>query len=69
MIKWFAKKFIIGKVNEALAALKSNESVIAYKLKITQIVNFLNNLLSYLEDYEISDDEADKVIEECKSLF
>lgn len=69
MIKWFAKKFILGKVNEVLTTLKSNESVIAYKLKITQIVNFLNNLLSYLEDYEISDDEADKVIEECKSLF
>ena len=69
MIKWFAKKFILGKVNEVLAKLKSNESVIAYKLKITQIVNFLNNLLSCLEDYEISDDEADKVIEECKSLF
>ena len=69
MIKYFAKKWIIKQINQLLVDIKDNEKVIYWKNKILDIIRFLNNIQTILEDNNISEDEADKVIEECKKLF
>lgn len=69
MIKYFAKKWIIKQINQLLVDIKDNEKVIYWKNKILDIIRFLNNIQTILEDNNISEDEADKVVEECKKLF
>lgn len=69
MIKYFAKKYLLKKLNEALNNLRDNEKVEYWKNKITKIIMFLSNVMEYLKDNNISDEETDKILAECGELF
>ena len=69
MFKWIAKKYCVSLVNDCIAHLNSKVDIEKYRSKILSILNVLNSLLAFLDDKQISADEADIIVEQTKQLF
>ena len=69
IVKYFAKKYVVSIINDSLQQMKQNESVEKCKVKIVNIIKFLNMLADTLDDNTIDDDEIEKVLKEAKELF
>lgn len=69
MIKWFARRYALSLVNDALESIKDKEQVNVWKAKIQKILDFLQTLMKALDDNQISQEEADQIVDGTKKLF
>lgn len=69
MFKWLAKKYVVSLVNDLIKKLNGKYDVASYHTRIMNVLKYLNNLLEVLDDGEVTNEEADKIIEETTKLF
>lgn len=73
LIKWGAKKWLIGVVNTALRdyadkIVKARLYLAVAIAKVEAVTTFLKSLEKKLEDGTVTDAEADEAVEEAKTL-
>lgn len=74
MLKWIAKKVLIGKANDLL---KLNEDNISKKKELVKVwigrfekvISCLKSILSYLDDNKIDAEEIDMAVDDMKSVI
>lgn len=74
MIKYFAKKYVIGLVNDLLNDYKDNieKAKLTLELwvkRIDKILNTLRSMLNKLDDNKITDEEVEQVTNEITSTI
>ena len=74
MIKFFAKKYVIGIVNDLLVEHKENVDKMKDTLKvwisrIDKVLFALRSMLTKLDDNQITDEEVEKTIEEITTTI
>ena len=69
MFKFFAKKYVLKFVNDGIHAINTKINIKKYTDKVKKIIEYLNKFLSYLEDMEISSEEAEQLIKDTSLLF
>ena len=73
IVKWFAKKYALDAVKDAVSAQADDVSYWSKKVgqwlgKIRLVTAFLERLAERLSDGALSDEEADRTIEESQIL-
>lgn len=74
MIKWFAKRYVIGMLNDMLDQYKDDVSKVRDTLKIwiarlDKIMFTFRSLLEKLDDGKIDADEIDQTVAEVESII
>ena len=74
MIKYFAKKYVVGLVNDLLDDYKSNieKAKLTLELwvkRIDKILNTLRSMLNKLDDNKITDEEVEEITTEITSTI
>ena len=69
IVKWFAKKYVISIINDAIAAAKSKVDIETWKLRVKNVIEFCNLLLKTLDDDKLTAEEADKIIDSATKLI
>ena len=74
MIKWFAKRYVIGMLNDLLDQYKDNVSKVRETLKIwiarlDKILFAFRSLLEKLEDNKIDSEEIDQTVAEVEQVI
>ena len=74
MLKWIVKKFVLGKVNDALDANQNTvattkATVIVWVARLEKIISCLKSLLSKLDDGKIDSDELDQAASEIQKVI
>ena len=74
MIKWFAKRYVIGMLNDILDQYKDNVSKVRQTLKIwiarlDKILFAFRSLLEKLEDNKIDAEEIDQTVAEVEQVI
>ena len=74
MIKWFAKRYVIGMLNDMLDQYKDNVSKVRESLKVwiarlDKILFAFRSLLDKLEDNKIDADEIDQTVAEVEEVI
>lgn len=74
MIKFFAKKYVIGIVNDLLVGHKENVDKVKDTLntwisRIDKVLFALRSMLTKLDDNQITDEEVEKTIEEITTTI
>ena len=74
MIKWFAKKYLIGKVNDLLDlnqdnVVKTKNALDTWIGRIEKILACLKAILSKLDDNKLDSDEIDDAVEEVNQVI
>lgn len=74
IVKWFAKRYVIGMLNDMLEQYKDNVSKVRDILKtwiarIDKILFMFRSLLEKLEDNKIDDAEVDQTIVEVENII
>jgi hypothetical protein len=69
MIKWFAKKYILGKVNDLLEVNQDNVTKVKNTIdtwvgRLQKILDCLKNILSKLHDNKLDSEEIDDSVVE-----
>lgn len=73
LVSWGVKKYVLGIVNTALKKYEGNIAVArgyvaAYISKIEALLAFLKSLDDKLKDGKVTDEEADKIVDEAGTL-
>lgn len=74
MIKWFAKRYVIGMLNDLLDQYKDDVSKVRDTLKIwiarlDKILFMFRSLLEKLEDNKIDTEEIDQTVAEVEQVI
>lgn len=74
IVKWFAKRYVIGMLNDMLEQYKDNVSKVRDTLKtwiarFDKILFMFRSLLEKLEDNKIDDAEVDQTIVEVENII
>lgn len=69
IVKWFAKKYAVSLVNDAIKAIQDKVDIDIWISRINKVIAYLQSILKKLEDKKITADEADAIIDETKELF
>jgi len=74
MIKFFAKKYVIGIVNDLLIEHKENvdkmkDTLNVWISRIDKVLFALRSMLTKLDDNQITDEEVEKSIEEITTTI
>lgn len=74
IVKWFAKRYVIGMLNDMLEQYKDNVSKVRDILKtwiarLDKILFTFRSLLEKLEDNKIDDAEVDQTIVEVENII
>jgi DNA mismatch repair ATPase MutL len=69
LIKWFAKKYAVNIVNDMLKSISEKTDIQKYKDKTNMILEYLTNLMKVLEDNQVTNEEAEKIIDKTKEFF
>lgn len=69
IVKYFAKKYVISLLNDALEAAKSKVDIDKWRNKVQQVLDVCQKIMNALEDNKIEDSEAKEVIESASKLF
>lgn len=74
MIKFFAKRYVIGIVNDLLVEHKENvdkvkETLNIWISRIDKVLFALRSMLTKLDDNQITDEEVEKTIEEITTTI
>ena len=73
MIKWFAKKYILGKVNDLLEVNQDNvvkvkNTIDTWVGRLQKILDCLKNILSKLDDNKLDSEEIDDSVAEIQKV-
>lgn len=69
IIKWFAKKYAVNIVNDMIASLTKKTDIQKYKDKTNLVLQYLIEVMKVLDDNQITNEEAEHLIENTKGLF
>jgi len=69
MFKWFAKKFVLGKVNTILAGIKNGDSVASVCDKAERVAALAQEIAAAAKDRKITDEEAAAILARAEELF
>lgn len=69
MVKWFAKKYALSIVNDALRKAGQKADVEKYRARAQAVILVLNDLLEALKDGEVSREECDGILDKVTELF
>ena len=69
MVKYFVKKWLLKQINQILESISKNDKAIYWKVKISEIISLLSDILKHLEDNKITKEEITEIIDKCKKLF
>lgn len=73
MVKWFAKKYILGKVNDLLEVNQDNvvkvkNTIDTWVGRLQKILDCLKNILSKLDDNKLDSEEIDDSVAEIQKV-
>ncbi len=73
MVKWFAKKYILGKVNDLLEVNQTNvvkvkNTIDTWVGRLQKILDCLKNILSKLDDNKLDSEEIDDSVAEIQKV-
>lgn len=73
MIKWFAKKYVLGKVNDLLEVNQTNvvkvkNTIDTWVGRLQKILDCLKNILSKLDDNKLDSEEIDDSVAEIQKV-
>lgn len=73
MIKWFAKKYVLGKVNDLLEVNQTNvvkvkNTIDTWVGRLQKILECLKNILSKLDDNKLDSEEIDDSVAEIQKV-
>lgn len=73
MIKWFAKKYILGKVNDLLEVNQDNvvkvkNTIDTWIGRLQKVLDCLKNILSKLGDNKLDSEEIDDAVAEIEKV-
>ena len=73
MIKWFAKKYILGKVNDLLEVNQDNvvkvkNTIDTWIGRLQKVLDCLKNILSKLDDNKLDSEEIDDSVAEIEKV-
>ena len=73
MVKWFAKKYILGKVNDLLEVNQTNvvkvkNTIDTWVGRLQKILDCLKNILSKLDDNKLDSEEIDDSVAEIEKV-
>ena len=73
MVKWFAKKYILGKVNDLLEVNQDNvvkvkNTIDTWIGRLQKILSCLKNILSKLDDNKLDSEEIDDSVAEIQKV-
>lgn len=73
MIKWFAKKYVLGKVNDLLEVNQDNVTKVKNTIdtwvgRLQKILDCLKNILSKLDDNKLDSEEIDDSVAEIQKV-
>ena len=73
MIKWFAKKYILGKVNDLLEVNQGNVTKVKNTIdtwigRLQKVLDCLKNILSKLDDNKLDSEEIDDSVAEIQKV-
>ena len=73
MIKWIAKKFIIGKVNDLLEEYQDNigkvkSTLLIWTERLEKVLACLKKALAKLDDGKIDEEELQQAVDDVTSL-
>lgn len=66
---FFAKKYAISIINDALASLQEKKDMTPYREKIKAVANCASDLMTALDDNSLDSDELEALTERVKDLF
>ena len=69
IVKWFAKKYALSMVNDALKKATEKADIEKYRAKAQAVILVLNEFLEALKDSEISSDECEAILNKVTELF
>ena len=74
MIKWFAKRYVIGMLNDMLDQYKDDISKVRQTLQVwiarlEKILSCFKSMLAKLDDGKIDSDEIDQTVSEIDTLI
>ena len=73
MVKWFAKMYILGKVNDLLEVNQDNvvkvkNTIDTWVGRLQKILDCLKNILSKLDDNKLDSEEIDDSVAEIQKV-
>lgn len=73
MVKWFAKKYILGKVNDLLEVNQDNvvkvkNTIDTWVGRLQKVLDCLKNILSKLDDNKLDSEEIDDSVAEIQKV-
>lgn len=74
MIKWFAKRYICGKLNEMLDLYKDDVNkvkniILVWIARLERIISCFKNLLAKFDDGKIDSEEIDQTVAEIEIVI
>ena len=69
MFKWIVKKYLKSIVNQALEDAKARNNIDKYRKTAHNAIKVLDQFLTVIEDYNVSENEIDDLYASVECLF